>query len=53
MRKKSLLAITVVLLLAVGVAAMSFTSAAAPSASRATRLGQALGQQRRGGHRHR
>jgi hypothetical protein len=34
MRKKSLLAITVVLLLAVGVAAMSVSSAAAPSSSR-------------------
>ena len=34
MRKKSLLAIAVVLLLAIGVAAMSFTSAAAPIASR-------------------
>jgi hypothetical protein len=34
MRKKSLLAIAVVLLLAVGVAAMSVTSAAAPSSSR-------------------
>jgi allene oxide cyclase len=34
MRKKSLLAITVVLLLAVGVAAMSVSSAATPSSSR-------------------
>jgi hypothetical protein len=34
MRKKSLLAITVVLLLAVGVAAMSVSSAAAPSSAR-------------------
>jgi allene oxide cyclase len=34
MRKKSLLGITVVLLLAVGVAAMSVSSAAAPSSSR-------------------
>ncbi len=34
MRKKSLLAITVILLLAVGVAAMSVNSAAAPSSSR-------------------
>jgi hypothetical protein len=34
MRKKSLLAITVVLLLAVGLAAMSVSSAAAPSSSR-------------------
>jgi hypothetical protein len=34
MRKKSLLAITVVLLLAVGVAAMSVSSAAAPNSSR-------------------
>jgi hypothetical protein len=34
MRKKSLLAITIILLLAVGVAAMSVSSAAAPSSSR-------------------